>query len=256
MTSERQCTMNKKHWIPALVMLCGIAACNPTPSPTVPGPTPVHILEPLMNAVLNLGPHTIKFDSTSQWGIDYFEVSVNGTVLASVAPLLTGSCGGGCGHAFYSEYVWTPPSSGHFTISVAAFGSAQWGTPGTVHVVVGEITIGQSSPLSLQPTSTPGVGVSGNVMVAAKQDSNCREGGGEPYRILVVLKKGEAVEAVALSEDGFFLKVIPPKAKVKCWVAIELLEVLEGDIQLLPREGFPLLPPPEPANTPDPAGVP
>jgi len=242
--------MKKKHWMHALVMLCGIAACTPTstPPPTVPGPTPVHILDPLMNEILNLGQHTLEFDSTAQWGIDFFEVSVNGTILASVPPISSGSCGAGCGQAYYGEYVWTPPSAGHFTISVTAFGNGQWGAPGMVEVTVAEEFLSQSSPLPIKPTSTPTAWISGKVMVLAKQNSNCREGGGVQYRIQAVLMKGELAEAVAISGDSLYLKVIPPQAKVKCWIAIERLDIIEGNVNLLPLEGFPAVPQEETAT--------
>ena len=70
------------------------------------------------------------------------------------------------------------------------------------------------------------------------------------YHVLAVLKKGELAEAIAVSEDGFYLKVIPElKAEIKCWIAIELLEILEGDITQLPFEGFPpLAPEPKPTK--------
>jgi hypothetical protein len=239
-----------KYRMLTLLMLCALAACaTPTPGP---GPTQTHILDPLMNQEIPLAPHTIKFDSTAQMGIDTFEVSANGAVLASVAPLSTGSCGAGCGHAFYSEYIWTPPSTGHFTISIRAFGNGQWGEPGVVEVDVKEYGIAQSTPPQLEPASTKWTW--SKVRVATRQNSNCREGGGEGYRILVVLMKGEQAEAVAVSEDNLYVKVVPLKSELQCWIAAGLLDVIEGDLKTLPFEGFPPLPPEEPIEPP--AGVP
>jgi hypothetical protein len=240
--SERKGGMKKTSRLFPLLLFIGLAACaTPTPGP---GPTHTDILDPLMNQEIPLAPYTIKFDSTALMGIDYFQVSVNGAVLAAPPPISTGSCGSGCGHAFYSEYIWVPPSTGHFTISVRAFGNGQWGEPGVVAVDVMDNIFAQSTPPGLG--SVPTKWMSGRVKVAPKQNSNCREGGGEGYRILAVLMKGESAEAVALSEDGLYVKVIPPEADLQCWIAIGLLDIIEGDFKSLPFEGFPALPPEEP----------
>ena len=249
--------MKRKWWITAIVIFFSTSACDPFPTlpPPGPGPTQTHILDPQMNKVLYFAPYTLKFDSTAQMGIDSFEVSVNGAVVGSVPPLSSGSCGAGCGHSFYGEYVWTPPATGHFTISIRAFGNSQWGEPGAVEVTVIEDIAALASPPKLKPTVTPTAWFKAKVMVAVKQNSNCREGGGEDYRILAVLLKGEQAEAVARSEDGFYLQIIPEKkAEINCWIALELLEFLEGDVTRLPFAGFPpLAPEPEPTK---PAGRP
>jgi hypothetical protein len=249
--------MMTKCWAAAGFIFFGVAACNPTstPPPAGAGPTQTQILDPVMNQVLRLEPYTIQFDSTAQMGIESFEVAVNGSVFGSVAPLSSGSCGAGCGHSFFGEFVWNPPSTGHFILSVRAYGSGQWGEPGVVEVDVMEDTAAKASPPKLKSTSTPKVGLSDKVMVQTKENSNCREGGGENYRILAVVMKGEPAEAIAISEDGVYVKVVPQKIQVKCWIAIGLLEVLSGDPGLLPIEPFPPLPPEsEPAKPP--AGVP
>ena len=239
----------KSRWL-TLMLFGGLAACVPaTPTPG-PGPTQTNILDPQTNQVLSLAPYTVAFESTALMGIDYFEVSVDGTAVATVAPLSTGSCGAGCGTAFYGEYVWTPPSVGHYTISVAAFGNGQWGEPGTVEVDVAEYAAAQSTPPALKPPPTPTGGFSGKVMVSARVNCNCREGGGERYRILAVLMQGEQAEAVAVSEDGQYVKAALLKADLQCWIAGGLLEVVEGDLEMLPFEGFPPLPPEEPGKPP------
>jgi len=241
----------KYRWL-TLMMFSSLAACaTPTPGP---GPTQTDILDPQMNQVLSLAAYTITFESTALMGIDYFEVSVDNTVVATVPPLSMGSCGAGCGHAFYAEYLWTPPSIGHFSISIRAFGNGQWGEPGTVEVDVIETLAARSTPPMLKSTPTPAAGLSVKVMVAARKNSNCREGGGEDYRVLAVLMQGESAEAVAISEDGLYVKVTPPKADLRCWIASGLLDVVEGDLASLPFEGFPPLPPDEP--DPPPAGAP
>jgi hypothetical protein len=239
----------KCRWL-TLLLFGGLAACVPvTPTPG-PGPTKTDILDPRMGQVLPLSPYTVAFESTALMGIDYFEVSVDGTSAATVAPISIGSCGAGCGTAFNGEYVWTPPSTGHFTISVAAFGNGQWGEPGTVEVEVAEYAAAQDTPPLLNPPPTPTGGFSGKVMVAARQNCNCREGGGQGYRILAVLMQGEQAEAVAVSEDGQYVKVAPPNAGLQCWIAGGLLELVEGNLGSLPFEGFPSLPPGEPGQPP------
>jgi hypothetical protein len=247
--------MKTTRWIlPFLLfVLCG--ACNPTvtPSPENPGPTQVRILEPEMNAVLGLGPQLLEFDSTALLGIDTFRILVNGETEASVAPTSVGSCGSGCGHSFYGEYIWTPDSTGVFTISISAHGNGVWGEAGEVQVTVVQGVAEMSTPPSLQPTPAD----DGKAKVSGKQNSNCRDGGGVEYRVLAVLMQGETADAVAVSGDGLYVKVIPPGADVKCWIFADLLEFVAGRPQSLPVEPFAPAPAEEPGPSDSkPAGVP
>ena len=240
----------------------------PTPTPE-PGPSQVWITAPASGAILPLAPVDIKFEGASFTGITEFELRVDGAVQATVSPSGSGSCGANCGTKFFGEYLWTPPDTGDYTIAVRALGNGQYSPVAEIEITIENVTLAEEPPPPLlsTPTSTPLPLLPlepEKVLVVGLKNGNCREGGGNQYNEVDALMKDQTAEAVAQSEDGLYVKIIGPNWKVECWVWIDLVEVVEGDLKTLKVESYPPdpgLPQPEapgpaPTATTNPAGRP
>lgn len=261
--------MKSKSWIILFVLFVMLlSACELTPTPTpLPAPSQVSILAPAPGSVLPLAPVNIEFEGASISGITEFELRVDGVVEATVSPSSSGSCGQNCGTKFFGEYLWSPPGVGDYTIAVRAFGNGQYSSSDEVEITIANVTLGKKTPLSVKPTptSTPlSILPSEKVLVVGLKNGNCREGGGNQYEIVDALMQDQTTEAVAMSEDGFYVKIIGPAWKVECWVWTELVAVEQGDLKVLPVEPYPPDPGPldsgqdeaRPAPTSTPAGRP
>ena len=266
--------MKLKTWIIAFVLfIVWLAACAPTltpvpPTPTpVPGPSQVSILAPASGSTLPLAPVNIEFEGASFSGIAEFEISVDGGVEATVPPLGSSSCGANCGTKFFGEFLWSPPGVGVYTIALRAIGNGQFSPSTETEITIANETLEEAAPLPqlVTPTSTPIPLIDPEkVFVVGLKNGNCREGGGNQYKIVDALMQDQSAEAIAMSEDGFYVKIIGPNWKVECWVWIELVNVEQGDlkslsVQLYPPAPDPAQPQPEapqPDPTSKPAGVP
>lgn len=234
-----------------LFVLLG-TACGPTPVPPTPtpemGPSQVWIITPASGAILPVAPVGLKFEAASFVGVTEFEIKVNGSVEADVAPSGSGSCGANCGMKFFGEYLWTPPGAGTYAITLRAQGNGQYSPPDEIEITIKNTVIVEAAkepPAILTPTVAPlpDVTIPEKVVVIGLKNGNCRKGGGNQYDIVDTLMKDQSAEAVALSEDGFYIKIVGPYLKVECWVWIELVNVEQGDIKSLPVHAYP--PPPE-----------
>jgi hypothetical protein len=233
------------------------ASCAPTETPFPPTPTPVSgpsqvsILTPASGAVLPLAPVNIEFEGASFSGITEFEVRVDGSVQATVPPSSSSSCGANCGTKFFGEYLWSPPSTGIYTIALRALGNGLFSPSSEVEITIENVVLEKATPLPLLPTPTAtslSIKIPEKVVVVGLKNGNCREGGGNQYEIVDALMKDQSADAVAVSEDGFYVKIIGPNWKVECWVWIELVNVEQGDVKGLPVEPYPPPPNPEPAQ--------
>lgn len=242
------------------------AACGPTPTPPTPtpepGPSQVWITTPASGVTLPMAPVGLEFEGASFVGVTEFEIRVNGSVDATVAPLGSSSCGANCGTKFFGEYLWTPPGIGTYTIALRALGNGQYSQSVEINIKIEnvvEVEPGEEIPalptptpilplpeaeLPVLPTSTPlpEVIIPEKVIVTGLQNANCREGGGNEYEIVDTLMKDQSAEAIAMSEDGFYVKIIGPYLKIECWVWIRLVNVEQGDIKSLPVLSYPPLP--------------
>ena len=255
--------MKLKNWVISYVLLVMLfASCAPTltpvpptPTPTpVPGPSQVSILAPASGSILPLAPVNIEFEGASFSGITEFELRVDGVVQATVSPSGSGSCGANCGTKFFGEYLWSPPDTGDYTIAVRALGNGQYSPLAEIEITIENVTLGEKPPPPLLPTPTstplPILPLEPEkVIVVGLKNGNCREGGGNQYEIVDALMQDQTAEAVAMSEDGFYVKIIGPIWEVECWVWIELVHVEQGDLKSLPVQPYPPVPDnPEPAQ--------
>jgi len=222
----------------------------PTPTPE-PGPSQVWITAPASGATLPLVPVDIKLEGASFTGIAAFEIRLDGAVQATVSPSGSGSCGANCGTKFFGEYLWTPPDTGVYTIGLRAFGNGQYSPTTEIEITIENTVPDQAEPPPLKPTPTPTAVPQikpDKVVVVGLKNGNCREGGGNQYNEVDALMKDQTAEAVAQSEDGFYVKIIGPNWKVECWVWIDLVKVEEGDVKGLPVEPYPHAPEAAPAQ--------
>ena len=248
--------MKLKTWFVAIVLFVMLfTACAPTETPAPPTPTPepgpgqVSILAPASGSTHPLTPVDIEFEGASFTGIDEFEIRVDGAVEATVSPSGSSSCGANCGTKFFGEYLWSPPGVGVYTIALRAIGNGQYSLSDEIEITIANETLEEAAPTLalLKPTSTPIPLIEPEkVLVVGLKNSNCREGGSNLYEIVDALMQDQSAEAVAMSEDGFYVKIIGPNWKVECWVWIELVNVEEGDLKSLPVQPYP--PEPNPAQ--------
>jgi len=233
---------------------CGPTPAPPTPTPTPAGPSQVWITTPASGVTLPVAPVGLEFEAASFFGVTQFEIRVNGSVEATVAPSGSGSCGPNCGTKFFGEYLWTPPGAGTYTIALRALGNGQYSPSVEISIKIENVVQAgpaEEVPALLTPTPTPipipplpEVVIPEKIIVTGLQNANCRKGGGNQYDIVDTLMKDQSAEAVAMSEDGFYVKIVGPYLKIECWVWLKLVNVEQGDLKSLPVLPYP--PPPEP----------
>ncbi len=265
------------RWIAVFVLFSLLGtACELTPTPS-PAPSQVWITSPASGTVLPLAPVGLVFEGASFVGITEFEIRVNGGGEAKVPPLSSSSCGAGCGTKFFGEYLWTPPGIGEYTISVRALGNGQYSPSDEIELKIENVTLESAGDVPMIPTATltvlpiPEEVNPEKVVVVGEKNGNCREGGSTRYPVVDTLMKDQSADAIARSEDGYYLKILGPGSNAECWIWIELVRVKQGDVSTLPTDGYPFLPEPTPEDnatkpddknsqsptaTPKPAGVP
>ena len=84
-------------------------------------------------------------------------------------------------------------------------------------------------------------------MITLNVNSNCREGPGTDYKIVILLKTGQQVEALGV--QGNFWIVKNPKGTIPCWVANDLGSP-SGSYWTLPTVTAPPAPSPNPPAAP------
>lgn len=250
-----------------------ISACGPQSTPTPnPGPSQVWIISPPSGAILPLQPVVLTFEGASFYGITEFEIQVDGNFESTVVPSGSGSCGPNCGDKFWGEYSWSPLNYGTYTIAIRAFGNGQFSPSTEIEITIAKGELGQASSLEaeeitpvipvIKPTPTPTLMIkSEKVFVIGLKNGNCRKGGGNQYAIVDTLMQDEVAEAVAMSEDGYYVKIVGPAWQVECWIWIELIDVKSGELKNLVLEPYPAVSEPQSgapnrAPSPTPAGRP
>lgn len=243
-----------------LGFICLIAtACNlpgsKTPTPAPPSaPQQTWVDAPLPNAVLPLLPYKLVFHSASHFGVDEFEVKVNGVVEATTPPSSQIGEGGSAGTLFYGEYLWTPLAPGFYLIAVRALANGESSVPAEVQVTVVGPQAEMSTPLPLAPTPTftaTGIPTSppeepAGCTLTALVNLFCRPGPG--YEPIDSFKPGQFAEVIGVSADGFYLFVNGPNFGQWCTVPRRSDYV---EVQGLGCETLPILTlPPTPVSTP------
>ncbi len=143
-----------KPWILTATLLAGglfIGACDPQDLPPTPAIAGTWIDAPESGATILLAPYTIVFHSASVMGMDEFELSIDGQLLASVPPKTTGP-GGQQGTLFMADYEWYPPEPGVYQIEVRAKDqNALYGAAAQAQVTVLEAVTDLEPAPELQP---------------------------------------------------------------------------------------------------------
>ncbi len=130
--------MVRKKRLLILVLICIFgAACNPGPTATPPPNLQTWIDKPLDGSTIPLAPYQLLFHAASPNGVAEFEVSINGVVLDTVAPTMTGSGGEEYGTLFLGKHNWIPSAPGTYLIAVRAKSSGgPYGSPAMAQVTI------------------------------------------------------------------------------------------------------------------------
>jgi hypothetical protein len=125
-----------------------LGTCQAPATPTPPAIVDTWIDAPEDGSTIQLAPYSIVFHSASVMGMDEFEVSINGTLLASVPPKTTGSSGSQ-GTLFMSDYEWHPPDPGIYEIVIQPKDqNGGYGPSAQVQVtVMGAFTQAEDAPI-------------------------------------------------------------------------------------------------------------
>lgn len=246
-----------------LIVLLGLislilASCDkPQRTPLVtdlPGPNQTWIDAPLTNSTLPLLPYNLIFHGASFVGITEFEVKINGSLVATVPPLSSGSGGPNYGTLFLGEYLWNPSIPGIYLISVRAKGNGQFSPLAQV-----QITIKGSKetdiPLEPIPTSTETQDELSQCIYTALINHFCRLGPGMGYEGVDNFVPDQSAPVIGQSTDGFFWYVTGPNYYEVCTVPkAERFGKTEGNCDQLTR--FTPMPLPTPTYTPEPTACP
>lgn len=244
--------MKMNTWITLALIGLIVTACNlpednsPTAAPPLI-PNQTWIDAPLPNSTLQLLPYKLVFHAASHFGVDEFEVQVNGVPAAAISPASQIGEGGSQGTLFYGEHLWTPPAPGSYLIAVRPKSQGQYGPTAEVQVTVVGLQAELSTPLPLAPTptSTPTL-VDLTCNVTSLVNLFCRPGPG--YEPIDEFVPGQSAEAIGFSPDGFYVFVNGPNLGKTCTVPMDtkLVEVSGGGCESLPK----LVLPPTPTSTP------
>jgi len=247
--------MKSKIWVIILIISILISACDkPVRATPAPGPSQTWIDAPLDGSTLPLAPYTVVFHGASFVGVTEFEVQINGSVIAAVAPISQGSGGAVYGTLFLGEYNWVPQSSGTYLITVRVKGNGVYAPPDQV-----QVTIKGAKEIDL-PAEAPQVVVK-DCIFTATINLFCRIGPGVIYNPIDNFIPGQSAPIIGQSVNGIFWYVIGPNYGELCTVpkAPEYGETT-GLCDQQPR--FTPIPPPSPTptKTPEatacPAGIP
>ena len=82
-------------------------------------------------------------------------------------------------------------------------------------------------------TSTPGTGTPGATLLTVDSNTNCREGPGTTYKVVIILVPGTTYQMIARSQDNKFWIVSEIGKPNSCWVPAEMSNAF-GNTSLLP----------------------
>lgn len=88
---------------------------------------------------------------------------------------------------------------------------------------------------TIQPNATPtvGTGTPGAALLTVDSNTNCREGPGTTYKVVIILVPGTNYQMIARTEDNKYWIVTEIGKATQCWVPAEFSNAL-GNTSLLP----------------------
>lgn len=90
-----------------------------------------------------------------------------------------------------------------------------------------------ATPTGGAVTPTPGTGTPGAALLTVDSNTNCREGPGTNYKVVIVLVAGTQYQMIARTEDNKYWIVTEIGKATSCWVPAEFSNAL-GNTSLLP----------------------
>lgn len=169
---------------------------------------------PLDGMILPLAAYNIVTHATDPTGISQIEISVNGSVIGTVA---------GSGVLFAATQAWTPSAPGEYLIRARGMNSAgTWSDYAEAKVMVqGEAVSTPEPALTPAPTSSPTPTYTSTPSVPTLvliQNANCRRGPSQVYDVLTSLLAGQESPIVGKNEnETWWLVQIPGGGK--CWIS-------------------------------------
>lgn len=82
-------------------------------------------------------------------------------------------------------------------------------------------------------TATPGTGTPGAALLTVDSNTNCREGPGTTYKVVIILVPGTNYQMISRTEDNKYWIVTEIGKANQCWVPAEMSNAL-GNTSLLP----------------------
>jgi len=221
-----------------LLLLIALAACSPSEEMAM-NDIRISGLEawidaPLPNSKIPLAPYTLIFHGANDFGVDQFEIHVNGLPEAVVPAAESLSSQIGNTALYYGEYAWSPSAPGTYLLSVYARADGELSPPAQVQVVVGDqseqLPVMEAEPpdesLDPVPTSTPTITPTFTptpepepCIFTALMGLNCREGPGVIYDYVDSFVKDQSAPVVAASTGGYHWYVIGPNTGLVCAVS-------------------------------------
>lgn len=189
--------MKHKIWVLLVLVSTILAACGPTSPTPPPGPNQTWIDAPLPGAI-PLAPYLLQFHAGSFFGVDEFEVKINGIVLGTTPPSpIVGEGGGVYGTLFYGEYLWDPAAPGTYLIEVRPQAQGQFGPAAQVQVTIG------SQALAEVPDDVPLIQPQDCMWIAAVA-INVRGGPDiNLFEPITSVEPGTELPVVGQSQQGF-----------------------------------------------------
>ena len=231
----------------ALVVLA--VACNPpAPQPAAQGGLVAWIDAPLDGTTLLLASYEVVFHCSVPSGVAWIELTVDGAILVSNAPLDTTQS------LVTTRYVWTPPAPGNYTLRARARDAAGvWSDYATSVVTVeGEVA---SSTLAVSPTAEPTLPPLATECVpsaAFTGDGSCRAGPAMDHGVVTVFSPGQTVTVDGLDVSGTWWRVLIPGTMDHCWAPVAVVSTTcVGSVSVVegPTAPAPTAAPTSPAPT-------
>ena len=192
-----------------------IAACDSQSSALSSPPSlQTWIDAPLDGSKLTLAPYEIVVHGSDPAGITTLEISVNGEIH------ITQSNSSPEDLLVMTQYTWTPPHPGDFTIQARSQNSSSaWSDPASVSVkVVAEIPTPQA--LTLNPTPTPELALTAcDPTAQALMNATCRSGPTSFHTPTAYLIEGDEAVIIGRNQDRSWWFVQIPGEEISCWLA-------------------------------------
>lgn len=168
---------------------------------------------PLDGMVLPLAAYNIVAHASDPTGISQIEISVNGSVIGTVA---------GSGVLFNGTQTWTPSAPGEYLIRARGMNSGgEWSDYAEAKIVVQGEAVSTPPPVTVAPASSPAPTYTPTPSVPTLvliQNANCRRGPSQVYDVLTSLLTGQAVPIVGKNEDETWWLVRIPTGEL-CWIS-------------------------------------